>query len=194
MTIPSLSLADFRSIRMDFDDTKKCWEVVPARPGWYAIETDAPLAALADFPLPKEEGEHYRIAKRLEDVAFFISQGVAIVPAQAGAMYVAYSGEHGDLKSRARQHICGHKGTGCLSLRSTNWLTGTAGRSTTDCVRSIFQEAAAIRCYEITWSRNGEVKTGGRCCALGKPGEWKRCDTSCGPGMSPPCHPKLGNL
>lgn len=117
MTIPSLRLADFKSIRMDFDDTKKCWDVVPARPGWYAIETNAPLEALADFPLPEEEGEHYRIAKRLEDVALLISQGVAIVPAKAGAPYVAYSGEHGDLKSRARQHICGHKGTGCLSLR-----------------------------------------------------------------------------
>lgn len=89
---------------------------MPPEPGWYAIETDAPLSALRAFPLPVAEGRHYRIAKRLDDAAFLIEQGAVIVPAEDGHRYVVYSGEHGNLKSRAREHIRGHKGTGCLSL------------------------------------------------------------------------------
>lgn len=38
------------------------------------------------------------------------------MPAQKGARYIVYSGEHGNLRMRAYQHIRGHKGTGCLSL------------------------------------------------------------------------------
>ncbi|MFC5511086.1 hypothetical protein ACFPOU_08095 [Massilia jejuensis] len=115
MAIPNLNLAEFESIEMDFTGTA-CWASVPAVPGWYAIETDAPLDVLAKCPVPAAGGRHYLIAKRLQDAQFLMEQGAVIVPASEGALYIVYSGEHGDLKARAREHIRGSKGTGCLSL------------------------------------------------------------------------------
>lgn len=115
MTIPNLNLAEFESIEMDFGGTA-CWGTVPAVPGWYAIETNAPLDVLAKCPVPAAGSLHYVIAKRLQDAQFLLGQGAVIVPATPGASYIVYSGEHGDLKARARQHIRGSKGTGCLSL------------------------------------------------------------------------------
>lgn len=92
------------------------WDEVPAVPGWYAIETDAPMAILSSLPLPQSNGRYYRIADRLRDAEFLIKNGAAIVPSHDGALYVVYMGEHGDLKSRAREHTHGNKGTGCLCL------------------------------------------------------------------------------
>lgn len=116
MTIPSLDLANFTAVEMDFANPK--WQAaVPAEPGWYAIETNAPLPVLAVFPLPVTEGRHYKIARRIEDAKFLIAQGAAIVPEREGAPYVVYSGEHGNLKARSREHVGGNKGTGCLALQ-----------------------------------------------------------------------------
>lgn len=115
MPIPSLDLADFECIEMDFGGTA-CWSSVPAVPGWYAIETDAPLDALSKCPVPAAGGRHSVIARRLQDAQLLVEQGAVIIPAREGARYIVYSGEHGDLKARAREHIRGSAGTGCLSL------------------------------------------------------------------------------
>lgn len=122
MTIPNLNLAEFESIEMDFSGTA-CWKSVPPAPGWYAIETDAPLDVLAKCPVPAAGGLHYVIAKRLEDARLLIEHGAVIVPRREGASYIVYSGEHGDLKARAREHIRGSKGTGCLSLSQYEMAT-----------------------------------------------------------------------
>lgn len=115
MTISSLDMGDFQAIAVDFNNPG--WrKPVPAVPGWYAISTNAPLNVLSSFPLPIEGTSHYKIGKRLQDVQFLIEQGAAIVPARDGDMYIVYSGEHGNLKARAREHECGATGTGCLSL------------------------------------------------------------------------------
>jgi hypothetical protein len=116
MTIPALDLANFTAVKMDFANPN--WRAdIPAEPGWYAIETNAPMSVLAEFPLPVTEGRHYKIAKRIEDAKFLITQGAAIAPKKKGAPYIVYSGEHGNLKARSREHVGGNKGTGCLALQ-----------------------------------------------------------------------------
>jgi hypothetical protein len=45
--------------------------------------------------------------KRIQDAQFLIAQGAEIGPDQDGAAYIVYSGEHGNLKPRAREHTCG---------------------------------------------------------------------------------------
>ena len=115
MTIPSLQIEDFNSIEMDFSSV--AWRRdIPPRAGWYAIETNAPIAALAQVPLPLDLGLHYPIAQRIRDSQLLIENGDAILPRGDGASYIVYSGEHGDLKARARQHVLAHTGTGCLAL------------------------------------------------------------------------------
>ena len=115
MTIPKLHLENFTVVEMDFD--KPDWRAeIPAEPGWYAIETNAPLVALAKCPLPGVGSKHYKIAKRIEDAKFLIDQKVAFGPEKKGDGYIVYSGEHGNLKARAREHAGGNKGTGCLAL------------------------------------------------------------------------------
>lgn len=116
MTIPKLHLAEFTRVRMDLTGAQ-WWTDILARPGWYAIETNAPISVLADFPLPEEEGLHYRIAERLRDAQLLVKHGDAIVPEWDGDHYVVYSGECADMKARARQHTSAGKGTGCLSLK-----------------------------------------------------------------------------
>ena len=66
MTIPSLQIEDFNSIEMDFSSV--AWRRdIPPRAGWYAIETNAPIAALAQVPLPLDLGLHYPIAQRIRE-------------------------------------------------------------------------------------------------------------------------------
>ena len=118
MTIPLLDLANFTAVKMDFTNPK--WRAdIPAEPGWYAIETDAPLSVLAGFPLPVTEGQHYKIAQRIEDAKFLIARGATIAPKRKGAPYVVYSGEHGNLKARSREHVGGNKGPAALHFSST---------------------------------------------------------------------------
>jgi len=115
MTIPSLQLSDFASVDMDF--MNEAWrKSIPGKPGWYAIETDAPISVLAQVPLLLELGNHYPIAERVRNSQFLIESGAAIIPTDDGASYIVYSGEHGNLKSRAREHVRGHTRTGCLAL------------------------------------------------------------------------------
>jgi len=121
--IPSLSLANFQAVTMT-PNKHGWWNTIPGKPGWYAIETDAPLSVIAKVPPPCGGSKHYPLAKRLSDVQFLISKGVAITPAREGALFIVYSGEHGNLKSRAREHTHGHKGTGCMCLSQYESLCG----------------------------------------------------------------------
>lgn len=114
-SITSLCIANFQAVDMT-PNKRDWWDRIPGKPGWYAVETDAPLSVIAKVPSPREQGMHYQLAKRLSDVQFLIDKGVAIIPADEGALYIVYSGEHANLKSRAREHTHGNKGTGCICL------------------------------------------------------------------------------
>ncbi len=114
-SIPGLSLENFHSVNMTLDE-RGWWDSVPAKPGWYMIETNALLSVIANVPSPKMSGKHYLLARRSENAQFLISSRLAILPAYEGALFVVYSGEHGDLKSRAREHTHGNRGTGCMCL------------------------------------------------------------------------------
>jgi hypothetical protein len=114
-SIPRLSLSAFQSVLMTLN-RQGWWDVVPAAAGWYVVETDAPLSVISKVPPPKEKGKHYKVAKRLKDAQFLIAGGVAITPDHDGAPFIVYSGEHGDLKARAREHTHGDKGTACMCL------------------------------------------------------------------------------
>ena len=84
VTIPGLELSDFASLDIDFS-SKARRGIIPSGPGWYAIETNAPLSALTQVPLPLELGSHYPIAQRVRDSQILIESGAAIVPAEDGA-------------------------------------------------------------------------------------------------------------
>lgn len=123
MTIRSLRMSDFTSVSMT-PSIRDWWDTVPAVPGWYAIETTAPVSALTSVSLPLEEGRHYRIPDRIRAAQFLLKNDAAIVPRIDGAPYIVYSGEHGNLKSRAREHTHGNKGTGCLCLSQYQAICG----------------------------------------------------------------------
>ena len=113
-TIPKLSLAEFSIVPMTLA-ARDWWGNVPAVPGWYAVETNAPISVIGKLPLPKLEGKHYKIADRFKSAKFLLDNGLAIAPNDKGA-FIVYSGEHGNLKARAREHTHGDKGTGCMCL------------------------------------------------------------------------------
>lgn len=114
-SIPGLSLENFHSVNMALDK-RGWWDTVPSKPGWYMIETDTPLSVIAETPLPQVNGKHYLLANRLENAQLLISNRLAILPPYEDTLFVVYSGEHDNLKSRAREHTHGNKGTGCMCL------------------------------------------------------------------------------
>lgn len=114
-SISGLSLENFHSVTMTLDE-RGWWDSVPSEHGWYMIETDAPLSVIENVPTPKRDSKHYHIAKRSKNAQFLISNRLAILPASEGALFVVYSGEHGNLKSRAREHTHGANGTACMCL------------------------------------------------------------------------------
>lgn len=113
--IPPLSLATFLRSPMSLS-TPNWWESIPAVPGWYAIETDAPLSIVLRQAPPPEGAKHYNLRRRTSDASFLLTKGLAISPSSSSPRYVIYSGEHANLKARAREHTHGHTGTGCLCL------------------------------------------------------------------------------
>ena len=113
--IRKLSLTDFSRVPMTAS-AAGWWNEVPAKPGWYAIETDAPVSTLQAALSPREVGKRYNLAARVTKATFLIERGLAITPTEPGSSYVVYAGEHANLKSRAREHTHGNKGTGCLCL------------------------------------------------------------------------------
>lgn len=97
--------------------------MVPAVTGWYLVETDTPLAVLEHLPAPRGVA-HYKIAERYRRNHRLITLGLTITPTAPGNFYVVYSGEHGNLKARAREHTQGHEKTGCLCLSQYQPLHG----------------------------------------------------------------------
>ena len=92
------------------------WTEIPSDPGWYLIETNTPLSVLEELPSPSLGGRLYDIPERLIFNNFLKTAGLAILPNGNDTEYIVYSGEHGNLKSRAREHTHVHKKTGCLCL------------------------------------------------------------------------------
>lgn len=87
---------------------------VPAEAGWYLIRTNAPIGALRATPLPVA-GLRYKIARRVEESEDM--PGVGSVILQHGQeLWTVYNGYAANLKSRAREHQRGDKGTGCLAI------------------------------------------------------------------------------
>jgi hypothetical protein len=114
-SLSNLSLRTFARVSLT-PGTKDWWSLVPAVPGWYAIETNAPVSAL-EMLVPGEScAKHYNFSRRTAAVALLRSYGQIIQPPAAGQPYVVYSGEGRNLKARAREHSHGNGGTACLGL------------------------------------------------------------------------------
>lgn len=92
------------------------WNHIPACAGWYRIMTDAPFSELSTLPIPPKGSKHYNIPACISDAARALSIHMIIEPSKPGELYTVYSGEHQNLKCRAREHFCGHEGTACLAL------------------------------------------------------------------------------
>lgn len=124
--ISPLSLIEFTVIQMSL--TKRgWWDDIPAEPGWYAIETNTPLSVLKKLKTKRDIGKRYKLSNRITDATYLIDTNLIIAQDAPDRNYVVYSGEHADLKARAREHTHGSKGTGCLclhlypSIQKYNW-------------------------------------------------------------------------
>lgn len=89
---------------------------MPSVPGWYAVETNAPISALKKLMPAADCTKHYNFSHRAVAAELLLGYSEIIVPASEGEMYVVYSGEGKNLKARAREHTHGDGGTGCLGL------------------------------------------------------------------------------
>jgi hypothetical protein len=126
MTTPVLTeleeiFSRFKRIEMKPNETG-WWKSIPSKPGWYLIETNTPLSVMEQLPAPPRGGILYNIPERLLFNKFLREHHLAIIPPAPGESYVIYSGEHGNLKSRAREHTHGHHRTGCLCLSQYNQI------------------------------------------------------------------------
>jgi hypothetical protein len=120
VTIPALNeleeiFSRFTHVEMQLNATG-WWDPIPSASGWYLIETNTPLTVMEQLPPPPRGGILYNIPERLNFSKFLRQTNLAIIPSTPGASFVIYSGEHGNLKSRAREHTHGHPKTGCLCL------------------------------------------------------------------------------
>ena len=129
MKVESLSIEVFSRIRMTFGE-QEWWDDIPAKPGWYVIETTASLSNLRAVPMPLQPGRNYRLRERVLEAGLIMEAGLAICQDHSEHSYVVYSGEHANLKSRAWEHTKGNKGTGCLcisqykTLHAFEWTFG----------------------------------------------------------------------
>ncbi|WP_313699659.1 hypothetical protein [Achromobacter sp.] len=121
-TLPNLELGTFTRIELS-PKNKGWWTSIPAVPGWYAIETTAPAAKLEALVPAANCEKHYNFSRRVTATALLQSFNEIILPSSEGQSYVVYSGEGRNLKSRAREHTHGDKGTGCLGLSGYDSLT-----------------------------------------------------------------------
>jgi hypothetical protein len=114
-SLPSLDLSAFERVALT-PGAKGWWSTVPADPGWYAIETNAPVSELEILAPATDCAKHYDFSRRVAAAALLRKYGQIILPSTEGRPYVVYSGEARDLKARAREHTHGNPGTGCLGL------------------------------------------------------------------------------
>jgi hypothetical protein len=126
MTTPELNnleqnFSRFTNVNMQLNAVG-WWNQIPSTAGWYLIETNTPLSVMEQLPDPPRGGILYNISDRLHFSSFLMHSNLAIKPSTLGAPFVIYSGEHGNLKSRAREHTHGHPKTGCLCLSQYDQL------------------------------------------------------------------------
>ncbi len=115
VTLPNLQTATFTKVPIKLNEIG--WtSSVPSKPGWYAIETNAPVALLKTLIRNPENKSHYDFSKRVNAAEFLQSCGAIISPRSEGLPYIIYFGEAKSLKARAREHSQGHKKTACLGL------------------------------------------------------------------------------
>ena len=88
---------------------------VPSRPGWYLFQTDTPIDVLRKLPHTKEQKRAYKLGDRVARCEYLLRQGLLITPTPKSPMYIVYSGEAKNLKSRAREHSSAN-GTASLQL------------------------------------------------------------------------------
>jgi hypothetical protein len=91
-------------------------KAIPYAPGWYFIETNTPPEAFLKVGKPRGM-RHYNIPQKTLASLKLKKLGVCILPSE-NSFYFVYSGEAQNLKSRAREHVSGHRETGCLALRN----------------------------------------------------------------------------
>ncbi len=94
---------------------------IPSKPGWYFIETDTPPEVFKGVRSPSTGHRHYNIPEKVKTSLSLSKHGACILPTD-NPFYFVYSGEAKNLKARAREHMSGHKKTGCLALKNYHEL------------------------------------------------------------------------
>ena len=90
--------------------------VIPSRPGWYEIRTNAPLNVLKQVEPPPQDHKHYKFRERIEyNEQLPIPE--LLISQEGDGIWTVYNGYAANLKSRAREHQRGDKGTGCLAIQ-----------------------------------------------------------------------------
>ena len=87
---------------------------VPAKPGWYYIETDMLPEELRGVGSPKGVC-HCSIPERVRD-SFVLKEFQGCILPGRSPFYIVYFGEVVNLKARSREHVSGHAKTGCLAF------------------------------------------------------------------------------
>lgn len=89
-------------------------DVIPNGEGWYWIKSTTPIDTFRRLVPPR--GRHYNIPERVAHNQYLIASGIGLQPRRRGNLYVVYSGEAMNLRSRASEHRDGHDGTACLGI------------------------------------------------------------------------------
>jgi len=111
----------FKCSQINFEDDS--WrKSIPSEAGWYLIKTNMPIDKLKSVRPPKPENKaHINIPETISDTSMLQDSGIAIMQSD-DEDYVVYNGETGNLKARAREHVCGHRKTYCLGLSNYETL------------------------------------------------------------------------
>lgn len=109
-------ITNMNLVQMNLSPSQSQWlNKIPDKPGWYSIETDAPLNVLQTIGTP-QLGKNYDIPKRITHSIELRNQGLAN-SIHKGGFYFIYNGmDKNSLRRRANEHAYGHAQTICLSL------------------------------------------------------------------------------
>ena len=114
-TLLELIESQLQVLEMNFQDDS--WRnSLPARSGWYFIETNTPPEKFTKVGIPKGEN-HNNIPNKARASLFLKQVGGCILPSK-NPFYFVYSGEAKNLKARALEHVSGHNKTYCLALKN----------------------------------------------------------------------------
>lgn len=108
--------------RLPIDFRNEEWHrKVKPEPGWYFISTTAPIDILKMSHREEQNVKHYKIGERVAELE---GSGIdrILIKQSGNEPWVVYSGQARDLKSRAREHVSGNKGTACLGLMNHDEL------------------------------------------------------------------------